>query len=371
MQYSTTPDRSGTDNSIIRQRAVIFTCMLHYMKHTIIFLSAWVLCPLANAQTQQVSFVQHTNTQTTDVLIGGKLFTSFLYSGQLEKPVLSPIIAANGSTVTRGFPLAPRNGERTDHPHHVGLWFNYENVNGLDFWNNSYNIPAANKAKYGWIRNVQLEKVQNGKTGILSYHANWENQAGKVLLQEQTRLIFSGTASSRTIDRITTLTARQDTVYFKDIKDGLLGIRVATELEMPSDKEAEFTDSTGKRSKHAATGNGANGNYLSSAGKQGNDVWGTRGNWCMLSAVKDGQPVSIAIIDHPKNPGYPTYWHARDYGLFAANPLGQYIFSNGKEQLGLTLSPGQSVTFRFRVVITSGQTITAKDLDKAAVAFAK
>lgn len=326
----------------------------------------------AGAQTKKIAFLQSKTEHKVEVLVDGKAFTSLIFPDNLEKPVLYPIVAANGAIVTRGFPLAPRDGERNDHPHHIGLWLNYESVNGLDFWNNSYNIPAANKVRYGWIRNVKVETVEPGKSiGKLSYSANWENQAKNVLLKEKTSFVFSGTEHSRTIDRTTTLTALKDSVFFKDIKDGMLGIRVTKELEMPSDKVEEFTDAQGNVTKVSASGNGANGSYLTSAGKAGNDAWGTRGNWCVLSAVKDGQPISIAIVDHPKNPGYPTYWHARDYGLFAANPLGQQIFSNGKESLNLKLAPGQSVTFRYRIIITSGEKITPETLNQQAEHFSK
>lgn len=324
------------------------------------------------AQTQKVDFIQSKKENKVEVMVDGKFFTSFIYPENLEKPVLYPINAANGATVTRGFPLAPRDGERNDHPHHIGLWLNYESVNGLDFWNNSYNIPAANKIKYGWIRNTKVESVENGKTsGRLTYSSNWENQARQILLKERTSFIFSGSNNNRTIDRITTLTAQKDSVFFKDIKDGMLGIRVTKELEMHSDKVEEFTDSQGNITKVAASNNGANGSYLTSAGKTGNDAWGTRGNWCVLAAVKDGQPISIAIVDHPRNPGYPTYWHARDYGLFAANPLGQKIFSNGKETLDYKLAPGQSVTFRYRIIITSGEKVTPETLNQQAITFGK
>lgn len=325
-----------------------------------------------SAQTKKVNIIQSKTEKKVDVMVDGKPFTSFIYPDNLEKPVLYPINAANGAIVTRGFPLAPRDGERNDHPHHIGLWLNYESVNALDFWNNSYNIPAANKVKYGWIRNTKVESIENGKSsGKLSYSSNWENQARDILLKEKTTFIFSGNDNSRTIDRITTLTAQKDSVFFKDIKDGMLGIRVTKELEMHSNKVEEFTDSQGNITKVSASNNGANGSYLTSAGKVGNDAWGTRGNWCILSAVKDGQPVSIAIVDHPKNPGYPTYWHARDYGLFAANPLGQKIFSNGKETLDLKLAPGQSVTFRYRIIITSGKKVTAEALNQQASDFGK
>ena len=324
------------------------------------------------AQTKKVEVINKPKENKVDVMIADRHFTSLIFPSSMEKPTLYPINAANGEIITRGFPIAPRDGERTDHPHHVGLWLNYESVNGLDFWNNSYNIPADKKVNYGWIRNVKVGKTVSGKReGKISYTANWESQSEKVLLREETTMIFSGTDNGRTIDRTTTLTAQGDTVYFKDIKDGMLGLRVTKELEMPSDKVDEFTDSQGNRTRVSASGNGATGNYLTSAGKTGNDAWGTRGNWCMMYGQKAGQAISVAIIDHPENPGYPTYWHARDYGLFAANPLGQKIFSNGKESLNLTLKPGQSVTFRHRIIITSGEELSPEILNEQAAAFGK
>ncbi|MGV8877704.1 MAG: PmoA family protein [Sphingobacteriaceae bacterium] len=327
---------------------------------------------MARAQPKVVSFKQDNQAHTVAVLLDGKLFTSFIYPDSLEKPVLYPINTVDEITVTRGFPLQPRDGERTDHPHHLGLWLNYESVNGLDFWNNSYAIPADKKVNYGWIRKVKVEQVEGGKqSGELCYTANWEKQDQTVLLREKTTFIFSGTSDYGVIDRITTLTAQKETVNFKDIKDGMLGIRVTKELELPSDKPEEFTDAHGNVTKISPKENGATGNYLTSAGKTGDEAWGTRGNWCLLSGQKDGKTIGIAMIDHPSNPGYPTYWHARGYGLFAANPLGQNIFSNGKENLNLTLKPAESVTFRYRILVQSGKPLTAENLNLQAAQFAK
>ena len=100
---------------------------------------------------------------------------------------------------------------------------------------------------------------------------------------------------------------------------------------------------------------GATGDYLTSEGKRGDAAWGTRGRWCELSGRVNQEPVTILVLDHPENPGAPTYWHARGYGLFAANPLGQKAFSNGKEKLNFSLAPKQSATFRYRVLIISGE----------------
>ncbi|WP_423148548.1 PmoA family protein [Rubrolithibacter danxiaensis] len=320
------------------------------------------------SQDKKVSFQQ--SKDKVDVIIDGRLFTSFLYPDTLEKPILYPINTADNLTITRGFPIKTRTGERTDHPHHQGMWFTYENVNSIDFWNNSYAIPAEKKSAYGWIRNTKIESIKNGSPkGSLTYTANWEKQDKTVLLKEKTILVFSGTANSRTIDRVTTLTAQKDTVHFYDAKDALLGLRVTKELELPSDKPEQFSDIHGNITTVSPKQNGATGNYLTSEGKTGDDAWGTRANWCLLSGIINNEPVSVAIIDNPANPGYPAYWHARGYGLFAVNPLGQKIFSNGKEVMNLTLQPGQSVTFRYRVLITSGKKITAEELNKEAAVF--
>lgn len=75
----------------------------------------------------------------------------------------------------------------------------------------------------------------------------------------------------------------------------------------------------------------------------------------MLYGKLGGDSISIVMLDHPQNPGYPTYWHARNYGLFAANPLGQKVFSNGKLALNLKLLKGESVVFRYKIIIASGK----------------
>jgi len=146
-------------------------------------------------------------------------------------------------------------------------------------------------------------------------------------------------------------------VRFPDAKDGMLGLRVAHELELPIKQSKEYKDDKGIITKVMATKDASvTGNYLTSAGKQGDAAWATRGNWCLMYGKKGADTISIAMIDHPGNPGYPTYWHARNYGLFAANPLGQKIFSNGKETMDFKLNKGQSTTFIYRVVIAAGNT---------------
>jgi hypothetical protein len=323
-------------------------------------------------KSEPVKVVKSNTEHKIDVFIGDKLFTSFLYPDSLEKPVLFPLYTANGTVVTRGFPLDPKPGESTDHPHHIGLWFNFENLNGLDFWNNSYAIPKNKKNLYGWIRTDKILKTTNGTTGVLTYHANWTNQQKEVIVEETTRLEFSGDENQRMIDRVTTLKADVDAV-FNDAKDGMLGLRLAHELQMPTAEDQQFTDSKGNVTiVKGVTDRVANGNYITSAGKTGNDAWSSRGVWCKVYGKMGTDSVSIAIIDHPKNPNYPTFWHARGYGLFAANPLGEKVFTNGKSAKNLSLKKGESVTFRYRIVISNGgKTFTSTKLNELAADFAK
>jgi Methane oxygenase PmoA len=328
---------------------------------------------------EMVKFVKEKNENRINIFIGQNLFTNFLYPDTLEKPVLFPLIASNGTIVTRGFPLHPLPGEPTDHPHHLGLWFNYENVNGLDFWNNSFAIPAEKKNKYGWIKTDKILNMTEGTKGLLTYHANWTNNKNDVLLEETTRFEFIGTGHQRIIDRITVLKANTD-VLFKDAKDGMLGLRVAHELQIPATTDQKFTDDKGNVTDvKKSTDSIANGNYLTSEGKQGDAAWSTRAAWCKLFGkmskgllTEKNDSVSISIIDHPGNPNYPTFWHARGYGLFAANPLGEKIFTNGKTEKNLHLKKGESVQFYYRIIIEDGkETISVQQLNKIADEFAK
>lgn len=322
---------------------------------------------------KEVKFIQQAKEQKVDVMIDGKLFTSYIYKNTIDKPVLYPLQTASGITVTRGFPLNPRPNERTDHPHHIGMWFNYGDVNGLDFWNNSSAIKEELKPKYGSIVHQKILKAEGGKDkGTLVVEADWVDHKKNILLKELTTFVFSGNVTNRMVERTTTLTAQNEKVTMKDNKEGALGIRVTRELEMPADKPEIFTDAQGNPTKVAVLNNeGVTGNFLTSEGKTGNQTWGTRGNWCIMYGSKNGEPVSITIVDHPANPGYPTHWHARGYGLFAANTLGQEALSGGKEKLNFSLEPGKSVTFRYKVIITNGATPTAEKLNQAAELFSK
>ncbi|TXD80052.1 hypothetical protein ESW18_00795 [Algoriphagus ratkowskyi] len=325
----------------------------------------------AEQKKDRIELVRDDVAKKVDVIIDGKFFTSYIYPDSLEKPVLYPINTANENAITRGWPLTPRAGERVDHPHHLGLWFNYGDVNGLDFWNNSSDIK--DKTNYGHIVHKSIVSAKSGnEEGVLKVSLDWVNSKGEVLLTENTTFIFRGNDDQRSIDRIATLTAPNGEVKLTDNKEGMLGLRTARQLEHPSNKPEIFTDASGQATDVPTMNNeGITGLYLSSEGIKGDDVWGTRGAWVSLSGKIDNEDISVAILDYPSNPGYPTYWHARGYGLFSANPLGQKALSDGKDELNFKLDKGQSATFKYRIIIYSNETILDGQVNRDYIEWAK
>lgn len=317
------------------------------------------------------SIVERPEKKQVDILFNNKLLTAYCYYDSSRKPVLFPVNTLDGIAVTRGYPFSIIPGERTDHPHHTGIWLNYESVNGLDFWNNSTAISPGKRDHYGTIRHKKIIEKKSGRNhASLVIMAEWVSPRNKILLVEETGFQFQVKDNNFIIDRTTTLSALDTIVEFKDVKDGFFAIRVARELEMPSKEATSFVDDKGNvTTVKSSGGTEATGMYYSSEGLKGDAVWGSRGRWVKLDGRKNGQEISIAIIDHPSNIGYPSYWHARGYGLFAINPLGRKVFSKGKEELNLILKPKQSVTFRYRIVIHSGSFLSAGEVDALSVGF--
>ena len=316
-----------------------------------------------NGQPAKVKFVK--GDQKIDVMIGSKLFTSYQYPSNMEKPYLFPVYAPGGSVVTRGFPLQPRPKERVDHPHHIGIWFNHGDVNGLDFWNNSSAIPAAKKNTYGHIVVREIVKAKGGKKGTLDVISEWKDNKENTLLVETTKYIFSGDKNSCTIDHISTLTAANGTVTFTDNKEGMFAIRVDRAFEMPTNQPAVYTDSQGNPETVRATDNtGVTGMYTSSSGLKGDAVWSSRNDWVLLSGTKDNVLTTFGFWDHPKNYGYPGHSHARGYGLFSTNNLGSQAYNKDHEKIVVTLKQGESITLRHRFYIQSGAEVTPEKADQ-------
>jgi len=320
-----------------------------------------------------IVFINKEADKQIDVMIDGKLFTSYRWPDNVCKPVLYPVLTSSGTEITRGFPIKPRPGERADHPHQIGMWLTYGNVNGNDFWGNGSQGLGTKNANGGVIKHLKVDKISGGTgEGVLVASESWVDNSGKELLKEHTEYHFIAEGSTRIIDRITTLTADDKDVSMPDTKEGMFGIRFARQLELQSDEELILTDAQGNPTTVKALSNeGITGNYRSSEGTTGQDVWGTRARWMDLYGNIGDERISLVVCDHPKNQSYPTYWHARGYGLFAANPLGAKDFTQGKEELNFSIPAGKSTTFRYRVIVNSGSHLTDAEINSYADDFAK
>ena len=322
----------------------------------------------------KIEFNIKESDKRVDITVSGKPFTSYCWPDTVMKPVLYPVYTSAGTEITRGFPLNTRGGERSDHPHHVGIWLNYGDVNGFDFWGNSYEIPAeTRKVHCGKIVHLGVEKVKGGSgEGSMITKASWLDPFGKELLAEKSEYHFISKGSIRIIDRITTLTATHGDVKMGDTKEGMFGIRVARQLELPSKEDVTLTDALGNPTKVKKLSNeGVTGNYKSSEGVTGENVWGTRAKWMDLYGSIGAEKISVVIGDHPKNVSYPTYWHARGYGLFCLNPFGVKDFTKGKETLNYQIPANKSLTLRYRVVVSSGKQLTDDEIETLSDEFAK
>ena len=343
------------------------------MKKIITFVGAVCLftaCGNAQKGVEVISDVVH---QKVDILYDGKLFTSYIYPDDLEKPVLYPIYTAKGTVITRGFPRDPRPNERVDHPHHVGAWLNFGNVNGLDFWNNSYAIPADQKSGFGSIRHRNVVRTQNGaEQGILEIAADWIDYSGKVLLKEETQFVFRGKGDWRIIERTTKLTAQQEAVTFTDNKEGMIAIRMDRAFEEPSNKPELYLDANGNPTEVKVMNNeGVNGVYRNSEGLEKGEVWGKPTKWVSLSADKAGEKITVAILDHKNNPGHPAHSHARGYGLFSTNNMGSQSLFEDQPLFTLTLNPGQSTVFKHLIFVKTNGFATDDEINNLFTEFTK
>jgi hypothetical protein len=309
---------------------------------------------------QKFKIVEKPAEKKIDVFYGDKHITSYIYYDSLFKTAYYPISTLSGTHITREYPYVKKAGERADHPHHVGLFFAHESVNGHDFWNMSTAIEPSKRKNYGTEIHSTAKKIKNG----ISSTAFWKANDGGNLLRENTEMKFSANGTDLIIDRTTTLVALTD-VTFIDKKDALMGLRVARELELPVEGKDRFVLENGSISEPMENDRSkVTGDYKNSESVIGAEVWGKKANWVCLDGKINGKDISIAIIDHRENIDYPSYWHARGYGLFAVNPLGKEIFSEGKAKINLNLKERQSITFKYRLVIREGGKLTPAELNQ-------
>ena len=281
------------------------------------------------------------------VEIGGRLFTEYILKGA-SRPYCYPILAVDGTSLVRDFPMKDTAGEDRDHPHHRALWFAHSNVNEIDFWNEG---TAGTKFPKGSTIHDGFLETKGGAVGVIRTRNRWVAPDGRLIARDETTIRFHGTADARMIDYEVTIQALPDApLVMGDNKDGTMAIRVAQWMTMPH--KIQGVDIPG------------HGHIVTAAGKRDAAAWGTRADWCDYLADHNGKTYGVAIFDHPRNLRHPTWWMARDYGLFAANPFGQKDFEpaanhpHGKGDY--TIPAGGSLTLRYRFYFHTGDEKAAK-----------
>ena len=294
-----------------------------------VLMSILALLPLS----AQVRFQQ--KQDSIEISIDGRPFATFCFGADVPKPYLSPMRSASGIVVTRRFPIEKIEGETRDHPHHRGLWFTHGDVNQVDFWANE----PGGRGRKGVVKLEKIIAVKEGrKDGSIRAAFLWVDDTGETLLREERTMTFHSHASLRMLDFDARLTAVKKAV-FGDTKEGFFAIRLRDEMRE----------------------RGGTGRMVNAEGKSGmREVWGRPSPWVDYSGTLEGEQLGVAIFDHPQSFRHPTHWHARDYGLFAANAFGLHDFYNDKTKDGShALEPGQSIRFIYRVVIHPGDAASA------------
>lgn len=273
--------------------------------------------------------------------IDGKLFSE--YRSDAQRPYMYPITGPSGENLARPYPM--EKGGAEDHPHHRSMWFTHGGVNGVDFWGNG--------EKNGSIKHTGFEQIKaEGSVGSFIARAQWLLPGGESILSDQRLIRIEALADGGVIvDWTITLTADSGEVTFNDTKEGSFALRLCSSLSIKENPDANIT---------------------TSEGAEGKKAWGKRAKWVTYYGPDPkGNPVSVTVFDHPQNLRHPTWWHARDYGLFAANPFGVHDFekSDDKTKGNHVLPEGSSMTQRYRVLIQRG-TPQAETIERQFQAFA-
>lgn len=280
------------------------------------------------------------------VMINDQVFAELIHGetdqyGAAPRPYLFPINGPTGVAMTRNFPMIENvEGESSDHPHHRSLWFAHP-INGVDFWTQGVDRGVIKP-------NGEITVSQTDTVLRLSFDTNWigpDDTNIAVAKQEYCFQVLDD--GSRAVDFMIEISpgADVDAIVFEDTKEGTMAVRTHPALRL--------------------VGESAKGQALNSEGDTDRELWGKRAKWVAYWGEIEGKVCGIAIFDHPKNLRHPTWWHARDYGLVAANPFGIHDFEKSEKGKGeFTLKQRDSLELQYRFVFFVGSAMDANIAEK-------
>ena len=286
---------------------------------------AILLVAISTSLVAEDKFEVKKSDKSVEVTLNGKPFTTYQTKFG-AKPILWPVIGPSGAEMTRSYPQteAGKPDERKDHIHHRSFWFTHGDVNGISFWHENNN--------HGTTVHREFTKVVGGSTAVISSVNDWVGPDGKKHCEDHRTFTFSTGKNKRYVDAVITVKASYGDVKFGDTKEGSFGVRTRGSMKVDAKK---------------------GGKIVSSEGKNDADAWGKPAAWVDYFGPVDGKVMGVAILNHPSSYGYPSHWHVRNYGLFAANPFGLKAFKTGKDGT-LNLKKGESFTLKYRVIFHSG-----------------
>jgi hypothetical protein len=292
-----------------------------------------VLCLVVAPVLMAGEFTVEKQADGLTVKQDGKLVTRYLTKSG-AKPILWPVIGPDGKEVTRGWPLREKlDFEKNDHIHQRSLWFTHGNVNGIDFWSES--------GKNGTIEQTKLVKAEGGDVATIVTQNDWVAPDGKKVCEDERTIRIGGTEDRRWIDFDVVVKATEGPVTFGETKEGAFGVRVYGTMKVDAKQWGQIVNDRGQTDAAA---------------------WGKPAAWVDYHGPIDGETIGIAILNHPSSFRFPTTWHVRTYGLFAANPFGGKDFGKDQaEKYGeFTLAKGETMQLRYRLILHRGDAEQAK-----------
>lgn len=261
--------------------------------------------------------------------VDGEFFSEYVF-GNTSRPYLYPLLLPGGKHMSRDWPMKDTPGEEHDHPHHKSLWWAHGDMNGQDFWSEG--------TKAGKTEQTKLVSVQSGpEAGEIKTENQYVAKDGKIIATDERTITIRRATNARVIDYFITVHASNGELRFGDTKEGTMAVRLAESMRLIRDKKP------------------GEGHIVNSEGVKDGDTWGKRAKWVDYFGPVDGETVGVAMFDHPSNPRFPTWWHVRDYGLFAANPFGVHDFEKKPAGAGdLVVPRGKSITFTYRFYFHRG-----------------
>ena len=311
---------------------------------TLVFIFV-MLFPPNRATSQSTITIAQNSDRSITVKVDNELFTRYDFKSY-AKPIFYPVLGPQQQPMTRGYPMKKQSGEADDHPHHKSMWLGHE-INGIDFWTE----------KGGKVQ-LQSIKIDEAKHSFVAKHQWVITNSNKVIANDKVTATFGSKDNVRWIDYQIEFWPTDEPLVFNDTKEGFFAIRVHPNLRTTADP---------KRGVERATGQMEN-----SEGQQGKKIWGKKARWVhYFGKTDERRTFGIVMMDHPSNLRHPTTWHARDYGLLAANPFGLHHFQKADKGAGEYSVPVEkSVNFHYRTLFHVG-VLSPDQIEKQFQSFAK